>query len=223
MLSRVLKAMRTFCISFCIASRQRVVFVLSSISMARLTVFGISNPNLWVVLWYRQLTAARILSFFLVTYRTHQEKAGSLSIPLSIPYWEKSIRYDSFRSTRHSQVNIPSFQRTHSFQPVVVFLWCCLPLMVMYQSTLRTALDSFRWSVITSSNRYWFPSGSHWAYMGSAIAFAENSSMQPLTNSTSYSWVSRIGVWWLVPIKLPSRSLAHLSPCLLLCHLRLGV
>ena len=100
--SKVLKAMRTFCISFWIASRQRVVFVSQSISRARLTVFGISKLNLWVVLWYRQLTAARILSFFFVTYGTHQEKAGSLSIPLSIAYWATSIGYDSFRSARRS-------------------------------------------------------------------------------------------------------------------------
>ena len=147
----------------CIASRQRLVFVSLSISRARLTVLGISNPNLWVVLWYQQLTAARIISFFFVMYGTHQEKASSPSIPLC-------------------------------FQPVVVFRWCCLPLMVMYQSTLRTALESFWWSVIASSNRYWFPSGSHWAYICSAIAFAENSAVWPSMNSTSYSQVSRIGI-----------------------------
>ena len=121
MSSRVLKAIRTFCISFCIASRQKVIFVSSSISKAHLTDFGILNPNLWVILRYRRLTAVRILSFFFVTYGTHQEKAGSPLIPLSIAYWATSIRYDSFRSARHSQVDVPSFHRTHSFQPVVVF------------------------------------------------------------------------------------------------------
>ena len=209
MSSKVLNTMQTFCISFCIASRQRVVFVSLSISKARLTVFGISNPNLWVVLWYRQLTAARILSFFVMTYGTHQEKAGSPSIPLSIAYWATSIGYDSFRSARCSQVDVPSFHRTHSFQPIVVFLWCCLRLTVIYQSTLRTALESFWWSIIASSNKYWFPSGSHWAYICSAIVFAENSAVQPSVNPTSYNLVSRIGIWLLVPTRLPSRSLAH--------------
>ena len=161
MSSKVLKAMQTFCISFCIASRQRVVCVSSSISNASLTVLGISNPNLLVVLWYQRLTAARILSLFFVMYGTHQEKAGSPSIPLSMAYWATLIGYDSFRSARRSQVYVPSFHRTHSFQPIVVFQWCCLPLTVMYRSTLRSALESFWWSVIASSNRYWFPSGSH--------------------------------------------------------------
>ena len=207
--SKVLKAMQTFCISFCIASRQRVVFVSLSISKARLTVFGISNPNLWVVLWYQRLTATRICSFFFVTYGTHQEKAGSPSIPLSIAYWATSIGYDSFRSASHSQVDVPSFHRTHSFQPIVVFLWCCLPLRVIYRSTLRTALESFWWSIIASSSKYWFLSGSHWAYICSVIAFAENSAVWPSVNSTSYNLVSRIGIWLLVPTRLPSRSLAH--------------
>ncbi len=58
--------------------------------------------------------------------------------------------------------------------------------------------------MILLSSKYWFPSASHWwVYMFSAMMFTEYSATCPSGNSTSYIWVSRIGLGCSVPLREP--------------------
>ncbi len=75
---------KTFRISFSIAFRQKSVPVFLLIAIAWATLFGSSNPYLWVTDQYFVLTFfLRIRSRFLSTNGTHHRKAGSLISCLS--------------------------------------------------------------------------------------------------------------------------------------------
>ena len=75
--------------------------------------------------------------------------------------------------------------------------------------------------MIASSNKYWFSSGLHWAYICSAIAFAENSAIRPSGNSTLYNLVSRICTRLLVPTRLPSWLTEFRQPLQVQSHLEM--
>jgi hypothetical protein len=69
------------------------------------------------------------------------------------------------------------------------------------------AVSSCLWLMIKSRRTYWFPSGSHCAYIASAIKFAFSTVSSPLPNVNVYSRVSRMGLVLASPTGLPPLSL----------------
>ncbi len=61
--------------------------------------------------------------------------------------------------------------------------------------------------MIESRRTYWFPYGSHWAYVAAAIKFALSTVSSPLLNANVYSRVLKMGLALASLTGLPSLSL----------------
>ena len=184
---------------------QNSVPVSLSIWYASSTVLGNRMPNLCVVFQYRDLTLLIMRLRFLRTCGTHQRNAGSLSIRLATAYSAISMGLVSLSSRRGIQSVVPSFHSTSSSHPFVVRRGIRLPPRVTrIPSSLRMAVPSDLWSVISLRRAYWRPSPSTCEKMFSAMMLAKYSAVVPSENSTSYCRVSSNGLSCLVPIGRPS-------------------
>ena len=65
-------------------------------------------------------------------YGTHHTNIGYLSIPCAKYHSATSTGYDSFKYASRSQVVVPYFHCTHSFQLIVVFSMCYCPFQLVY-------------------------------------------------------------------------------------------
>lgn len=93
-------------------------------------------------LFVRDLTADVTTSRFLKAQGAHQAKAGSLSIPSQFANSDTSAECDSFMSLSGIHVLSPPFHLAN-FQPSVVFLSLCWPLLVTAnRSEFGVAFDS---------------------------------------------------------------------------------
>ena len=113
-----------------------------------------------------------------------------------------------FKVRKLSQDDEPSFHWQRICQPTVLRRWYVQPsLRTAVWSESRSAVSRRWWLVSESRRTYWFPSGSHWAYIDSAIKFAVRSVTSPSSKVTVYSRVSRMGVTLARPFGLPPTSL----------------
>ena len=126
----MLRATQTAPILSTIASCHNEFPFSQSISRAHLTNFSTSNPKLWVDLWLCLLTAAMIWSHLHKTCGTHQQKAGWWSMPWTMEYSTSSTGYDSLRLDSFSQDVELLRHSTQISQPLDIFIWCHLPLIV---------------------------------------------------------------------------------------------
>ncbi len=131
-------------------------------------------------------------------------------MPMVTAYSAVSSGQDSFKSESFSQDDEPSFHWQHICQPMVFRLWYVRPsCQTAVWSESRSAVSRRWWSVNESRRTYWFPSGSHWAYIDSAIKFAVRSVTSPSSKVTVYSRFPRMGLGLARPVGLPSASLFH--------------
>ena len=151
--SKILNETPIFDISILIASCQKVLLFLLSISSACLIDVVISITYLCIALLVRNLTLVIILSRFLSVNGAHQTKAGLSCMLRAVTYSETSIALDSFKSMSDIQVVVPYFHFTRNSHPTVVCRIERLPRL----ETIRffffsTALLSLELSKMPSSD-----------------------------------------------------------------------
>ena len=133
---------------------------IQSICQSWTSNIGITDPYLWVRLWY-QLCNFEINAFlFLITYCTHHAKSGTAYNSLATAYYDNSTEKDYLRYASLARGYVPFPHFTNNSHPLVVSLHSgFLSLRFIHPSTLYTATTYFRWSRINLNSRNSFTSG----------------------------------------------------------------
>ncbi len=99
------------------------------------------------------------------------------------------------RSVRFSQDVEPSFHWQHTCQPMVLHFMYVRPSgRTTFWSEGLIAVSSCLWSMMKSRRTYWFLSGSHCAYIASAIKFALSMVSSPSSNVCVNSATNVLGL-----------------------------
>ena len=167
------------------------ITIFLSISSASATVVGTSILNLWFFFRYLGFL---FLTKEIIQSRFFNKRGGYQLNAWRWAYSTVSKGWDYFISLNFSQDVEPSFHWQNTCHPTVEQRRDALTFTKIFWSSIESEGLVLRKSILPFTNAYWFPSGSHCAYMDSEIAFAVNYVTSTSLNCTVYSCESKIGL-----------------------------